>query len=89
MKKDLDYIKQLLQENEDLKKELEENRTKEDLIKKIYFLLKIKKDLNLYRLNWNDLRILENTISLIKYSQTNLRRIWRNLPKSIYSLVSG
>ena len=69
MKKDLDYIKQLLQENEDLKKELEENRTKEDLIKKIYFLLKIKKDLNLYRLNWNDLRILENTISLIKYSQ--------------------
>ena len=70
MKKDLDYIKHLLRENEGLKKELEENRTKEDLIKKIYFLLKIKKDLNLYRLNWNDLRTLETAIGLIKYSQT-------------------
>ena len=70
MKKDLDYIKHLLRENEGLKKELEENRTKKDLIKKIYFLLKIKKDLNLYRLNWNDLRTLETAIGLIKYSQT-------------------
>ena len=69
MKEDLEYIKQLLQENEDLKKELNSHRTKEDMIKKIYFLLKIKEDLNLHRLNWTDLRILENSIHLIKYSQ--------------------
>ncbi len=70
MASDLQYIKQLLKENESLKNELKSYRTKEDIIKRIKFILKIKDNLNLDRLNFYDLETIENSISLIKYSQS-------------------
>lgn len=65
MKQDLEYIEQLLKENKSLKDELKSYRTKEDIISKIQFILKIKGELNLYRLNFIDLEKIETSLNLL------------------------
>ncbi len=70
MKSDLEYIKQLLKENKSLKEELDSHRTKQDIIKQINSMLKIKGDMNFERLNFYNLETIENSISLLKHSQT-------------------
>ena len=65
MKQDLEYIAQLLKENKSLKNELKSYRTKEDIISKIQFILKIKEELNLCRLNFIDLEKIETSLNLL------------------------